>query len=101
MLCQNCDTSNSDLNVKSIFFSSLVKVEPITSNLVDLLERLSLVELNNEQGLERLKAAIKSANKLNIINTEGVEPLDSVLENRFENHLYATFTVKIIANKLF
>ena len=46
------------------------------------LERLSLVEFSNEEGLNRLSAAIQSANKLYMVDTDGVEPLDSVLEDR-------------------
>lgn len=58
------------------------QVEEISRDLVEHLERLSLVEFSNEEGLHRLSAAIQSANKLYMVNTDGVEPLDCVLEDR-------------------
>ncbi|XP_025091319.1 glutamyl-tRNA(Gln) amidotransferase subunit C, mitochondrial-like isoform X2 [Pomacea canaliculata] len=60
----------------------LPQVEEISRELVDHLERLSLVEFSNEEGLKRLSSAIKSANQLYMVNTDDVEPLDTVLENR-------------------
>ena len=45
------------------------------------LERLSLVDFANKRGIERLEEAIKFADKLNAVNTSGVEPLVTVLEN--------------------
>ncbi|KAL8581199.1 hypothetical protein ACOMHN_038300 [Nucella lapillus] len=62
--------------------SKLPEVEEISSGLVDQLERLSLVEFSNEEGLQRLSAAIHSANQLYMVDTEGVEPLSCVLEDR-------------------
>lgn len=59
------------------------QVEEISRELVDHLERLSLVEFSNEEGLKRLSSAIKSANQLYMVNTDDVEPLDTVLENRY------------------
>ena len=50
--------------------------------LVEQLERISLVEFNNEAGLVRLQEAVKLANQMHLVDTEGVEPLDSVLEDR-------------------
>lgn len=50
--------------------------------MIDHLERLSLVEFNNKAGVERLHNAIKFANQLYMVNTDGVEPLDNVLEDR-------------------
>ncbi|KAK7487897.1 hypothetical protein BaRGS_00020798 [Batillaria attramentaria] len=62
--------------------SKLPQVKEISRELVDHLERLSLVEFSNEEGLKRLNDAIQSANQLYIVNTDGVEPLDTVLEDR-------------------
>ncbi|KAK7088071.1 glutamyl-tRNA(Gln) amidotransferase subunit C, mitochondrial-like [Littorina saxatilis] len=62
--------------------SKLPQVEEISRDLVEHLERQSLVEFSNEEGLKRLSDAIQSANKLYMVDTEGVEPLDSVLEDR-------------------
>ena len=51
--------------------------------MIDHLERLSLVMFNNKAGVERLQDAIKFANQLYMVNTDGVEPLDNVLEDRY------------------
>ncbi|XP_069169446.1 glutamyl-tRNA(Gln) amidotransferase subunit C, mitochondrial [Procambarus clarkii] len=50
--------------------------------LVQLLEKLSLVDFANKEGLARLEAAISMADQLCVVNTEGVEPMITVLENR-------------------
>ncbi|KAL5016206.1 hypothetical protein ScPMuIL_005795 [Solemya velum] len=60
----------------------LPEVPPLDKELINHLERLSLVEFNNVAGVERLAKAIESANQLYMVNTDGVEPLDSVLEDR-------------------
>lgn len=62
--------------------SKLPEVPELTTDVIDHLERVSLVEFNNQAGVDRLKVVIESANKLLVVNTEGVEPLDSVLEKR-------------------
>ena len=54
--------------------------------MIDHLERVSLVEFNNQAGIDRLSKAIESANKLHMVDTEGVEPMESVLEDRWVNH---------------
>ncbi|XP_041348784.1 glutamyl-tRNA(Gln) amidotransferase subunit C, mitochondrial-like [Gigantopelta aegis] len=58
------------------------KVPKIDKLLVDQLERLSLVEFSSDAGIKCLTAAIQSANQLYNVDTEGVAPLDTVLENR-------------------
>ncbi|GFR89824.1 glutamyl-tRNA(Gln) amidotransferase subunit C, mitochondrial [Elysia marginata] len=60
----------------------LPKVPEIDLALVEQLERISLVEFNNEAGLLRLQEAVKLANQMHLVDTDGVEPLDSVLEDR-------------------
>ncbi|KAK3607253.1 hypothetical protein CHS0354_002226 [Potamilus streckersoni] len=60
----------------------LPKVPELDEATVNHLERLSLVKFNNQAGVERLYKAIEYANQLHMVDTEGVEPLDSVLENR-------------------
>ncbi|XP_050692106.1 glutamyl-tRNA(Gln) amidotransferase subunit C, mitochondrial-like [Eriocheir sinensis] len=50
--------------------------------LVQLLERLSLVDFANEEGVERLQEAISMADRLSQVDTTGVEPLITVLEDR-------------------
>lgn len=46
------------------------------------LERLSLVDFGNEKGIEILEAAIEFADQLSAVDTTGVEPMFTVLENR-------------------
>ncbi|KAK4310633.1 hypothetical protein Pmani_017820 [Petrolisthes manimaculis] len=50
--------------------------------LVRHLEKLSLVDFGNREGIAVLEAAISQADQLSVIDTEGVEPMISVLENR-------------------
>ncbi|MPC49169.1 Glutamyl-tRNA(Gln) amidotransferase subunit C, mitochondrial [Portunus trituberculatus] len=50
--------------------------------LVQLLEKLSLVNFANKEGIERLEAAIGMADQLIQVDTTGVEPLITVLEDR-------------------
>ncbi|KAK7085048.1 hypothetical protein SK128_009717 [Halocaridina rubra] len=54
----------------------------IDIELVQHLEKLSLVDFANKEGLLRLQAAISLADQLRAVNTEGVEPMYSVLEDR-------------------
>lgn len=49
--------------------------------LIHHLERTSLVDFENAEALERLTEAISFANQLFEVNTEGVEPLITVLED--------------------
>ncbi|XP_044300291.1 glutamyl-tRNA(Gln) amidotransferase subunit C, mitochondrial isoform X2 [Varanus komodoensis] len=66
-------------------FRSPVHLKRVTLELLDHLEHLSLVDFRNWEGVERLEKAIEFAEKLHTLNTNGVEPMDSVLEDR---HLY-------------
>ncbi|RVE68302.1 hypothetical protein OJAV_G00089630 [Oryzias javanicus] len=54
----------------------------IPPELVDKLERLALVDFRTKQGLECLEKAIRFADQLHIVDTTGIEPMDSVLEDR-------------------
>ncbi|XP_041643927.1 glutamyl-tRNA(Gln) amidotransferase subunit C, mitochondrial isoform X2 [Cheilinus undulatus] len=54
----------------------------IPADLVDKLERLALVDFRTKQGLECLEKAIRFADQLHLVDTTGVEPMDSVLEDR-------------------
>ncbi|XP_068167543.1 glutamyl-tRNA(Gln) amidotransferase subunit C, mitochondrial [Antennarius striatus] len=54
----------------------------ISDDLVDKLERLALVDFRNKQGLDCLEKAIRFADQLHVVDTSGVEPMDSVLEDR-------------------
>ncbi|XP_034667880.1 glutamyl-tRNA(Gln) amidotransferase subunit C, mitochondrial [Drosophila subobscura] len=57
------------------------KVE-IDTKTIQLLERLSLVDLDSEQALATLKSSIQFADKIAHINTDNVRPLYTVLENQ-------------------
>ncbi|XP_068617118.1 glutamyl-tRNA(Gln) amidotransferase subunit C, mitochondrial [Brachionichthys hirsutus] len=54
----------------------------ISADLVDKLERLALVDFRNKQGLECLEKAVRFADQLHVVDTSGIEPMDSVLEDR-------------------
>ncbi|XP_075955332.1 glutamyl-tRNA(Gln) amidotransferase subunit C, mitochondrial isoform X1 [Anarhichas minor] len=54
----------------------------IPADLVDKLERLALVDFRTKQGLACLEKAIRFADQLHVLDTSGVEPMDSVLEDR-------------------
>ncbi|XP_030439282.1 glutamyl-tRNA(Gln) amidotransferase subunit C, mitochondrial isoform X1 [Gopherus evgoodei] len=54
----------------------------VTVEVLDHLERLALVDFRNWEGVQRLEKAIQFADQLHAVNTEGVEPMDSVLEDR-------------------
>ncbi|XP_029916530.1 glutamyl-tRNA(Gln) amidotransferase subunit C, mitochondrial [Myripristis murdjan] len=54
----------------------------IPADLVDKLERLALVDFRTKQGLVCLERAIRFADQLHVVDTDGVEPMDSVLEDR-------------------
>jgi len=54
----------------------------IPADLVDKLERLALVDFRTKQGLACLEKAIRFADQLHVVDTSGVEPMDSVLEDR-------------------
>ncbi|XP_056448470.1 glutamyl-tRNA(Gln) amidotransferase subunit C, mitochondrial [Gadus chalcogrammus] len=53
----------------------------VSSDLVDKLERLALVDFRTKEGLVCLERAIRFADHLNMVDTTGVEPMDSVLEH--------------------
>lgn len=54
----------------------------VTPEVIDHLERLALVDFRNQEGVQRLQSAINFANQLHSVNTDGIEPLASVLEDR-------------------
>jgi len=58
------------------------EVPALDDSMIEHLERLSLVEFNNQEGVTRLQSAIEYANQLHAVDTEGVEPMYSVLEDR-------------------
>ncbi|CAM5100370.1 unnamed protein product [Natator depressus] len=54
----------------------------VTVEVLDHLERLALVDFRDWEGVQRLEKAIQFADQLHAVNTEGVEAMDSVLEDR-------------------
>ncbi|XP_064378343.1 glutamyl-tRNA(Gln) amidotransferase subunit C, mitochondrial [Dromaius novaehollandiae] len=56
--------------------------EQVTVDVLDHLEHLALVDFRNAEGVERLRKAVQFADQLHEVNTEGIEPMDSVLEDR-------------------
>lgn len=53
----------------------------ISNDTIALLERLSLVKFDTSEGVQVLEDSINFANKILNVDTEGVEPLYSVLED--------------------
>ena len=49
---------------------------------IQQLERLALVNFNNTAGIQQLSEAIRLADQIRTVDTTGVEPMDSVLEDR-------------------
>uniref|UniRef100_A0A8B9FWF9 Glutamyl-tRNA(Gln) amidotransferase subunit C, mitochondrial n=2 Tax=Amazona TaxID=12929 RepID=A0A8B9FWF9_9PSIT len=56
--------------------------QKVTVDVLDHLEHLALVDFRDSEGVERLQKAIQFADQLHEVNTDGVEPMDSVLEDR-------------------
>lgn len=67
---------------KKIDESELPVVTKIDNETAAHLERLSLVDFSNEEAVSRLEDAIRFADQLFVVDTTGVEPMDSVLEDR-------------------
>lgn len=68
--------------VKPIEENKLPPRTKIDKKTIDLLERLSLVDFANKKGIKRLEDAIRFADQIRVIDTTGVEPMISVLEDR-------------------
>ncbi|KAI7813257.1 glutamyl-tRNAGln amidotransferase subunit C, partial [Triplophysa rosa] len=62
--------------------SQLPPPTKVSPDLVDKLERLALVDFGSKEGVDCLEKAIRYADQLHVVNTDGVEPMDSVLEDR-------------------
>lgn len=68
-----------------IFSVDKTKLPPrtkIDDKTIAHLERLSLVDFGNEKGIEILESAIEVADLLSVVDTHGVEPMVTVLENQ-------------------
>ncbi|XP_075390440.1 glutamyl-tRNA(Gln) amidotransferase subunit C, mitochondrial [Tenrec ecaudatus] len=54
----------------------------ITAEVIEHLERLALVDFGSREAVARLEKAIAFADRLHEVDTDGVEPMESVLEDR-------------------
>ncbi|XP_060048939.1 glutamyl-tRNA(Gln) amidotransferase subunit C, mitochondrial isoform X2 [Erinaceus europaeus] len=54
----------------------------VTAEVIAHLERLALVDFGSREAVARLEKAIAFAERLHAVDTERVEPLESVLEDR-------------------
>ncbi|XP_015982696.2 glutamyl-tRNA(Gln) amidotransferase subunit C, mitochondrial isoform X2 [Rousettus aegyptiacus] len=54
----------------------------ITAEVIEHLERLALVNFGSQEAVASLEKAIAFADRLRAVDTDGVEPMDSVLEDR-------------------
>ncbi|XP_003789965.1 glutamyl-tRNA(Gln) amidotransferase subunit C, mitochondrial [Otolemur garnettii] len=54
----------------------------ITAEMIEHLERLALVDFGSREAVARLEKAIAFSNRLHAVHTDGVEPMESVLEDR-------------------
>lgn len=50
--------------------------------MIEHLERLALVDFGSQEAVARLETAIAFADRLRAVDTDGVEPMESVLEDR-------------------
>lgn len=69
--------------MSSLLTLSTLQSSQVPADLVDKLERLALVDFRTKQGLDCLQKAIRFADQLHVVDTSGVEPMDSVLEDRY------------------
>lgn len=54
----------------------------VSAAVVEHLERLALVNFSSREAVDRLEKAVAFADQLHAVDTDGVEPLESVLEDR-------------------
>ncbi|XP_037956809.1 glutamyl-tRNA(Gln) amidotransferase subunit C, mitochondrial [Teleopsis dalmanni] len=86
---------NTKFNYSQLQFTSKVAEKPITTSFsstteevvieaqtIQLLERLALVDLDSKEALTTLTSSIQFAEKITNINTHGVAPLYTVLEEQ-------------------
>ena len=75
-----------DIDSKKMSKTNIVRFQSpqVPAGLVDRLERLALVDFRSAEGLRCLQRAVRFADQLQAVDTQGVEPMDSVLEHRYE-----------------
>ncbi|XP_071946334.1 glutamyl-tRNA(Gln) amidotransferase subunit C, mitochondrial-like isoform X2 [Antedon mediterranea] len=62
--------------------STLPEETKIDFETVEKLEKLALVKFANQEGIEKLNKVIRIADQITLIDTTGIEPMHSVLEDR-------------------
>ena len=78
IISRNLNTKIPTVPIKPPKFQGKIKVDQKT---VLHLERLSLVDFANIEGVKRLEEAIEFAQPLKEVNTEGIEPMYTVLDD--------------------
>ncbi|XP_014278764.1 glutamyl-tRNA(Gln) amidotransferase subunit C, mitochondrial [Halyomorpha halys] len=66
----------------AIDLSKLPPPTKIDKETIEHLERISLVDFGDEKGIQIVEEAVRFADQLFLCNTEGVEPLTTLLEDR-------------------
>uniref|UniRef100_A0A0R3S3J6 Glutamyl-tRNA(Gln) amidotransferase subunit C, mitochondrial n=1 Tax=Elaeophora elaphi TaxID=1147741 RepID=A0A0R3S3J6_9BILA len=89
--CNSSAASSSDVDeeiyiprkpMPSPIDQSKVEEPPVFDKaLITHLERLSLVRFSDEQAVFNLKQAVRFANQLKLIDTKGIKPLETLLED--------------------
>ena len=78
IISRNLNTKIPTVPIKPPKFQGKIKVDQKT---VLHLERLSLVDFANIEGVKRLEEAIEFAQPLKEVNTDGIEPMYTVLDD--------------------
>lgn len=72
----------------------------IDQETIQQLESISLVKFGNETGIKIVEEAIRFADQITLLNTEGVEPMVSVLEERYYFIVTKSFDSLIFVSRL-
>ncbi|OXB51643.1 hypothetical protein ASZ78_008672 [Callipepla squamata] len=70
----------------------------VTVEVLERLEHLALVDFRDAEGVERLRDAVRFAERLREVDTEGIEPMDSVLEDREDDVTEGNCTAELLKN---
>ncbi|VDK84092.1 unnamed protein product [Litomosoides sigmodontis] len=80
--CYSAAANSPDEQEGIYIDQSKVEEPPVFDRaLITHLERLSLVRFSDEQAVFNLKQAVRFANQLKLIDTTGIKPLETLLEN--------------------
>ncbi|OXB69546.1 UNVERIFIED_CONTAM: hypothetical protein H355_003370 [Colinus virginianus] len=70
----------------------------VTVEVLERLEHLALVDFRDAEGVERLRDAVRFAERLREVDTEGIEPMDSVLEDRADEVTEGNCAAELLKN---